>query len=52
MINAAAPDGAPPRWISNLKILKKPPCPAVPRRGPEAGNPEKDNFHINVLGDG
>jgi hypothetical protein len=47
MMNAAAPDGALPRrfncrtWIlkffSGLK--KKTFCPAVPRRGPEAGSP-------------
>jgi hypothetical protein len=24
---------------SDAKILKKPPCPAVPLRGPESGNP-------------
>ena len=35
-IIAAAPDGAPPRRIDDQKI-KKTPCPAVPRRGPEAG---------------
>jgi hypothetical protein len=33
-MNAAAPDGAPPRRINNYsKTL----LPAVPRRGPEAG---------------
>ena len=33
-MNAAAPDGAPPRWINNYS---KTPMPAVPRRGHEAG---------------
>jgi hypothetical protein len=33
-MNAAAPDGAPPRRINNYS---KTPLPAVPRRGPEAG---------------
>ncbi len=37
MINPAAPEGAPPRRINDGNLLK-PPCPAVPRRGPEAGN--------------
>ena len=36
-MNAAAPEGTPPRRIRNLP-LRKLPCPAVPRRGPEAGN--------------
>ena len=36
-IHAAAPEGAPPRRISNQRPLKLP-CPAVPRRGPEAGS--------------
>ncbi len=39
-INAAAPEGAPPRRINDEKF-EKPPCPGVPRRGPEAGNPPK-----------
>ena len=30
-MDAAAPDGAPPRWINKTVI-----CPAMPRRGPEA----------------
>jgi len=37
MINPAAPEGAPPRRINDGNLLKSP-CPAVPRRGPEAGN--------------
>jgi hypothetical protein len=36
MMNAAAPEGTPQRRISDFK--KKSPCPAVPRRGPEAGD--------------
>jgi len=40
MMNAAAPDGAPPRRINDGN-LQKPHCPAVPRRGPEAGDPHK-----------
>jgi hypothetical protein len=36
-MDAAAPDGAPPRRI-NLLIKKTAICPAVPRRGPEAGD--------------
>jgi hypothetical protein len=43
-MNAAAPGGAPPRRIMAAK-KGKPPCPAVPRRGPEAGNLRKySNF--------
>jgi len=42
MINPAAPDGAPPRRINDENLLK-PPCPAVPRRGPEAGD------HRNIM---
>jgi hypothetical protein len=34
MMNAAAPDGAPPRRINNYS---KNLLPAVPRRSPEAG---------------
>ncbi len=34
-MNAAAPEGTPPRRISD--IFKKTPYPAVPQRGPEAG---------------
>jgi len=37
MINPAALDGAPP-WRINGENVLKPSCPAVPRRGPEAGN--------------
>ena len=36
-MDAAAPDGTPPRRI-NLLIKKTVICPAVPRRGPEAGD--------------
>ena len=37
-INAVAPEGAPPRRFNDLKEkCRKPSCPAVPRRGPEAG---------------
>ncbi len=44
-MNAAAPEGAPPRRINDRNILKLP-CPAVPRRGPEAGDPRNImNFH-------
>src|SRR5271157_16605 len=32
---AAAPEGLPPRWI--MKVSRT--CPAVPRRGPDEGNP-------------
>jgi hypothetical protein len=32
---AAAPEGSPPRRISNKQFKKN--LPAVPRRGPEAG---------------
>jgi hypothetical protein len=39
MINAAAPKDAPRRI--NLMIKKTVICPAVPRRGPEAGSPHK-----------
>ncbi len=42
VMNAAAPEGTPPRRINDGNVLK-PPCPAVPRRGPEAGN------HRNIL---
>ncbi len=35
-MNAAAPEGTPPRRINDGNLLK-PPCPAVPQRGPEAG---------------
>ena len=39
MMNAAAPEGAPPRRINDLKDkYRKHSCPAVPRRGPEAGS--------------
>jgi len=36
-MNAAIPDGAPLWQIGDLKIQKKS-LPAVPRRGPEAGD--------------
>jgi hypothetical protein len=35
-MNPAAPEGAPPRRINDEKC-RKPPCPAVPMRGPEVG---------------
>jgi len=38
-----APDGTPPRRIKELKMLK-PSCPAVPRRGPEAGDSRTNRF--------
>jgi len=43
VMNAAAPDGAPLRRIENIgeyffAIEIKLPCPAVPYRGPDAGN--------------
>ena len=48
-MNAAAPDGAPPQRIMNEKNLKKLPRPAVPRRGPDAGNPRIfDHFTIRL----
>jgi hypothetical protein len=37
MINAATPTGRPRGGFSEMTVLKRP-CPAVPRRGPEAGN--------------
>jgi hypothetical protein len=37
-MDAATPDGAPPRRI-NYTIKKTTICPAVPYRGPEAGSP-------------
>jgi small nuclear ribonucleoprotein (snRNP)-like protein len=40
MMNAAAPEGTPPRRIKSKKF-QTPSCPAVPRRGPEAGNHHK-----------
>jgi hypothetical protein len=40
-INAAAPEGTPPRRINDQKKYEKPPCPGVPRRCPEAGNHPK-----------
>ncbi len=42
MMNAAAPDGTPPRRINaTINFL-----PAVPRRGPEAGvHRIENNFH-------
>jgi hypothetical protein len=36
MMNAAVPEGTPPRWI---RTYKKPSRPAVPRRGTDAGRP-------------
>jgi hypothetical protein len=36
-MDAAAPEGAPPRRITLLR-KKTVICPAVPRRGPEAGD--------------
>jgi hypothetical protein len=46
-INPAAPDGAPPRRINDGN-LQNPPCPAVPRRGPEAGDPRNImDFHAS-----
>jgi len=49
-MNPAAPDGAPPRRIGVCRyICKTPHCPAVPRRGPEAGDPPEiswfNDFH-------
>jgi hypothetical protein len=44
MINAAAPDGAPPRRINLLKkqtVI----CPAVPKRGPDAGALTKFHYY-------
>jgi hypothetical protein len=38
-MNAAAPEGTPPRRIRY--IIQKPPRPTMPRRGPEAGYPRK-----------
>ena len=46
MINAAAPEGAPPRRI-NLLRKKTVICPAVPKRGPEAGSPHKITLLFN-----
>jgi hypothetical protein len=47
MINAAAPEGTPPRRINDGNLLKLP-CPAVPRRGPEAGDPRNIiDFHCS-----
>jgi len=44
-MNAAAPEGAPPRRINNMKHFRKTPnFPTVPRRGPEAGSPHICNF--------
>jgi len=37
-----------PRGGSNDKKIK-PPCPAVPRRGPEAGNPPYDLAISTIL---
>jgi hypothetical protein len=39
VMTAAAPEGTPPRRISDKKNLKKISLPAVPRRGPEADIP-------------
>jgi hypothetical protein len=44
----AAPEGSPPRRISN-KQFKKNHCPAVPRRGPEAGF---NRIHYDFHGSG
>jgi hypothetical protein len=38
------PRGTPPRRINTGKYSITPCCPAVPRRGPEAGNPHKSNI--------
>ena len=40
MITAAAPEGTPPRRVNDCKLLKTI-LPAVPRRGPEAGDHHK-----------
>jgi hypothetical protein len=53
MIVVAAPDGAPPRRNNDCYLNKKTDCPAVPRRGPEAGSPRKNydvflNFIVPV----
>ena len=49
MMNAAAPDGEPPRRINDCN-LSKTSCPAVPRRGPEAGDPRKYyNIHEEII---
>ena len=47
MTNAAAPEGAPPRRVHESdKIF----LPAVPRRGPEAGNAHiYPNFHGKIV---
>jgi hypothetical protein len=49
---AAAPEGSPPRRISNKQFKKT--LPAVPRRGPEAGfHPIHYDFHgsgVNPIG--
>jgi hypothetical protein len=48
-MDAAAPDGAPPRRINYREHFGKytncPPCPA---RGPEAGSPHICNFHDSI----
>ena len=47
IMNATAPEGTPPRRINDGNELKLP-CPAVPRRGPEAGGPRKImDFHCS-----
>jgi hypothetical protein len=43
-MNAAAPEGTPPRRISY--VSKKHSCPAVPRRGPEAKEPSQNYIVI------
>jgi hypothetical protein len=47
-MNATAPDGAPPRRFEFQKV--KLPSPAVPRRGPEAGEPHitKSQIFSNI----
>ena len=47
-INAAAPDGAPPRRINDGNVLKRS-CPAVPQRGPEAGD-HRNSMDFHALG--
>jgi hypothetical protein len=54
MISAAAPEGTPPWRFGNEKIERKPPCSAVPRRGPEAESHHGDydfaDFSANPIG--
>jgi hypothetical protein len=45
MMDVAAPERTPPRRINDGNLLQLP-CPAVPRRGPEAGDPRNSmDFH-------